>query len=131
MNLSQKLGGILSSFHVDVAICRDGFCVVVHLKVPRVLNCTLHQFVCYWPTGTRINLRWLYTSNVHSLYNNNTVCGKHLNYKAKLNVDNVLQHIRVLSVTYSHTLGFPMCPCCLGCDIYSRFCYLYELMILD
>ena len=28
-------------------------------------------------------------------------------------------------------VGFPECPCCLECDIYSRLCYVDGLMILD
>ena len=28
-------------------------------------------------------------------------------------------------------LGFPEFPCCLECDIYSRLCYVYVLMMLD
>ena len=28
-------------------------------------------------------------------------------------------------------LGFTECPCCLECDMYSRLCYVYGLMILD
>ena len=28
-------------------------------------------------------------------------------------------------------LGFSQCPCCLWCNIYSRFCYVCWLMILD
>ena len=28
-------------------------------------------------------------------------------------------------------VGFPECPCCLECDIYSRLCYVYGLMVLD
>ena len=24
-------------------------------------------------------------------------------------------------------LGFPECPCCLGCNIYSRLCHVYRL----
>ena len=29
-----------------------------------------------------------------------------------------------------HTLVFPECPCCLECDIHSRFCYVYGLIYI-
>ena len=28
-------------------------------------------------------------------------------------------------------LGFPECPCCIECAIYSQLCYVYGLMVLD
>ena len=28
-------------------------------------------------------------------------------------------------------LGFPECPCCLECDIYSWFCYIYGILVVD